>query len=255
MCKEKTQRCPYCLGTNLRPKGWSRKKKRRQKCQDCKKHFIQGGKSWFVSNSQIELIKDLLAERLALRAICRVVKISLSWLLHYIKKLYKEQPDDLNYRLTQKAQIQLQLIDSELDEMWSFVGKKKNKKWIWIALCRTTRQVIAFHIGARDRKSAEELWKKLPVLIQQKGYFYSDNWDAYKGVFPKNRHQFSTQKKDTNHLERLNCTIRQRVSRLVRKTLSFSKLLDNHIGAIKYFFCRYNLEQQQRWDNYSGAHL
>jgi hypothetical protein len=30
----------------------------------------------------------------------------------------------------------------------------------------------------------------------------------------------------------LNNTLRQRVSRLVRKTLSFSKSLDNHIGAI-----------------------
>jgi len=36
-------------------------------------------------------------------------------------------------------------------------------------------------------------------------------------------------------LERFNCTLRQRVSRLVRKTLSFSKKLENHIGAIWYF--------------------
>ena len=32
----------------------------------------------------------------------------------------------------------------------------------------------------------------------------------------------------------------QRVSRLVRKTLSFSKKLTHHIGAIKYFICHYN---------------
>jgi insertion element IS1 protein InsB len=35
--------------------------------------------------------------------------------------------------------------------------------------------------------------------------------------------------------------LRQRVSRLVRETLSFSKKLANHIGAIKYFICHYNL--------------
>ena len=34
---------------------------------------------------------------------------------------------------------------------------------------------------------------------------------------------------------RFDTTSRQRCSRLVRKTLSFSKSLDNHIGAIKYF--------------------
>ncbi|MFN0107492.1 MAG: IS1 family transposase [Blastocatellia bacterium] len=32
----------------------------------------------------------------------------------------------------------------ELDELWSFVFKKSRKRWIWIALCRRTRQVVAF---------------------------------------------------------------------------------------------------------------
>ncbi|MDF5738566.1 IS1 family transposase, partial [Nostoc sp. S13] len=44
----------------------------------------------------------------------------------------------------------------------------------------------------------------------------------------------------TNHIERFNNTMRQRISRLVRKTLSFSKKLDNHIGAIWYFIHHYN---------------
>jgi insertion element IS1 protein InsB len=46
----------------------------------------------------------------------------------------------------------------------------------------------------------------------------------------------------TNAVERFNCTLRQRVSRLVRDALSFSKKLTNHIGAIKYFICHYNQE-------------
>ena len=45
----------------------------------------------------------------------------------------------------------------------------------------------------------------------------------------------------TNHLERFNNTLRQRVSRLVRATLAFSKKVENHIGAIRYFICHYNL--------------
>jgi IS1 family transposase len=45
----------------------------------------------------------------------------------------------------------------------------------------------------------------------------------------------------TNHIERFNNTLRQPVSRLVRETLSFSKKLAHHIGAIKYFLCHYNL--------------
>ncbi len=45
----------------------------------------------------------------------------------------------------------------------------------------------------------------------------------------------------TNHIERFNNTLRQHVSRLVRETLSFSKKLANHIGAIRYFICHDNL--------------
>ena len=254
---KKQHRCPYCLGTNLRPKGWIKKsKKRRHKCQSCKRHITSEGKSWFVSDSEIKMIDNLLLERLSLRGICRVMGISLTWLLAYIKKLYAKQPEHLNYKIPKEATINLQLINSELDEMWSFVYKKTNKKWIWIAQCRETRQVIAFYVGGRSRKDARKLWEALPKKIKEKGRFYSDDWEAYKGVFPSERHIYSKQKKDTNHLERLNNTIRQRVSRLVRKTLSFSKVLENHVGALKYFFCHYNLEQQKRGDGfYKSAHL
>jgi IS1 transposase len=44
-----------------------------------------------------------------------------------------------------------------------------------------------------------------------------------------------------NHIERFNNTLRQRVSRLVRETLAFSKKVAHHIGAIRYFICHYNL--------------
>ena len=53
---------------------------------------------------------------------------------------------------------------------------------------------------------------------------------------------FITKKaRKTNHIERFNNTLRQRVSRLVRSALSFSKKLANHFGAIRYFICNYNL--------------
>jgi insertion element IS1 protein InsB len=61
-------------------------------------------------------------------------------------------------------------------------------------------------------------------------------------VLPAERHKAITKKaRKTNHIERFNNTLRQRVSRLVRETPSFSKKLDNHIGAIKFFICHYNL--------------
>jgi IS1 family transposase len=51
----------------------------------------------------------------------------------------------------------------------------------------------------------------------------------------------SKKARKTNHIERFYNTLRQRVSRLVRSALLFSKNLDNRIGAIQYFICHYNL--------------
>jgi insertion element IS1 protein InsB len=78
---------------------------------------------------------------------------------------------------------------------------------------------------------------------REQATFYTDDWEAYRQVIPAQRHEVCDKGSGhTNAVERFNCTLRQRVSRLVRKTLSFSKKLKNHIGAIKYFICHYNQE-------------
>ncbi|MEN9849288.1 MAG: hypothetical protein RL368_2028 [Pseudomonadota bacterium] len=64
---------------------------------------------------------------------------------------------------------------------------------------------------------------------------YTNFWEAYKKVLPSKRHKaVGKETGRTNHIERFNYTLRQRVSCLVRKTLSFSKKLESHIGAIIY---------------------
>lgn len=106
----------------------------------------------------------------------------------------------------------------------------------------TTRQVIAFHVGDRSGQSAEALWEKIPAVYQEHALFYTDHYAVYTGLIPSAQHRAISQlARKTNHVERFNCTLRQRVSRLVRATLSFSKKLSNHIGAIHYFICDYNL--------------
>ena len=62
---------------------------------------------------------------------------------------------------------------------------------------------------------------------------YTDFWTAYERVLPSKRHKaVSKESGIMNLLERFNCTLRQRVSRLVRKRLYFSKKLENQVGAI-----------------------
>ena len=90
----------------------------------------------------------------------------------------------------------------ELDELWSFVGRKKNKVWIWIALCRRTRQVVAWHFGPRDEMSCRSMWDKIPPDYKAL-MCYSDFWDSYAKVIPAHQHHASGKDEgQTNHLPR-----------------------------------------------------
>jgi insertion element IS1 protein InsB len=133
-------------------------------------------------------------------------------------------------------------LEAEADALWSCGGKQANTPWLWLALDAKTRQVIAFHVGHRSRETAKELWAKMPLVYREQARFHTDQDEAYQGVIPPVQHQAMTKKaRKTHHVERLNNTLRPRVSRLVRATLSFSKKLANHIGAITYFICHDNL--------------
>ena len=38
--------------------------------------------------------------------------------------------------------------------MWSFVGNKGNKQWIWLAMDVGTREIVGLYVGSRDREGA-----------------------------------------------------------------------------------------------------
>jgi insertion element IS1 protein InsB len=125
--------------------------------------------------------------------------------------------------------------------MWSFVVSKQNKQWIWLALDADTREIVGVYIGDRSRNSAKKLWNSIPAVYRQCAVCYTDFWEAYKEVLPSKRHKsVGKETGKTSYIERFNNTLRQRVGRLVRKTLSFSKKLENHLGAVWYFVHHYN---------------
>jgi len=130
----------------------------------------------------------------------------------------------------------------ELDELWSFVRKKAKKVWIWRALCRKTRQIVGYALGDRDEAPCRKRWPSIPAKYRRGGC-YTDVWDAYQAVIPVTKHRPSGKETgQTAHSERFNTTVRQRLARFVRKTLSFSKSKMMHEICLKLFIWRYNLE-------------
>lgn len=134
----------------------------------------------------------------------------------------------------------------ELDELWSFVYNKKNQCWVWIALCAVTKQVVAFVTGDRSQDSCRRLWRAVPWRYKR-AVCYSDFWEAYSNVIPSDQHEAVGKEGGlTNHVERWNNTLRQRVGRFVRKSLSFSKCWVMHEACLALFVHRYNRERAQK---------
>ena len=235
--------CPGCGSTQFEKNGHIHNGKQNHQCKACGRQFVANAEDRIIADEQRTLVEHLLRERISLRGICRAVGVSLTWLLHFMVECFADCPDHLYVqRPAGPTEVVIRQLEAEADEMWSFVKKKANKQWLWIAMDATTRQILAFHVGDRSRDSARALWANIPVVYREQATFHTDQYDAYQGVIPAERHKAITKKaRKTNHIERFNNTLRQRLSRLVRETRSFSKKLAHHIGAIKYCICHYNL--------------
>jgi len=96
------------------------------------------------------------------------------------------------------------------------------------------------HRGKRGEETCRELWGRIPEGYRE-GSFYSDFWESYQKVFPEDRHRpVGKESGQTGRVERWNCTLRQRLGRFVRKTLSFSKSEEMHEICLVLFLHYYN---------------
>lgn len=228
--------CPRCQSTQILKNGSTHHKKQKFLCKVCHYQFIENPTKKYIQSSDLERVKALLLERISLAGISRSLQVSSTWLQRFVNRFLSQVPCYFKDDETSGEGIIL-----ECDELWSFVANKENQVWCWIALDRKTRRIVGLYMGDRSRDSAKKLWDSLPTSYRACQLCYTDFWEAYVQVIPEDVHQPSSkQSGQTSHIERLNNTLRQRCSRLVRKTLSFSKDRLNHENAIWYFAHHYN---------------
>jgi insertion element IS1 protein InsB len=237
--------CPACGSNRYKKNGHTRHGTQNHQWKACERQFGTSADHPVISHERRTLIANLLRERIWLRGICRAMGVSLTWLLHCMGECFASCPEHLHVQLpAHPTKVIRHTLAAEADELWSLVQKKDNKQWIWLAMDAKSRQLIAFHVGDRSRESVKALWANIPEAYQHHATFHTDHYDVYTGVMPAARHKALSKKaRQTKHIERFNNTLRQRMSRLVRESLSYSKTLANHIGAIRFFLCHYNLEK------------
>ncbi len=125
--------------------------------------------------------------------------------------------------------------EAEVDEMWSFVGKKKNPRWLWHAIDHYTGAVLAYAFGRRE----DEVFLALKSLLTPFGItrFHTDGWGAYKRHLAPEMH--NPGKRNTQKIERKHLNLRTRIKRLARKTICFSKSQELHDIVVGLFINRY----------------
>ena len=227
------KKCRHCGSKDIVKNGHTPEGVQRYKCKDCcrcskEKHTPR------YTDEEREKILRCCHGKSSMRGIRRTFGVSWQTLRKWLKKKAAEAPSLAGTLLPAKPSNVL-----ELDGLWSFVGKKKNKCRVWLALCRETRQVVGYAFGDRGFLTCNALFESIPEPYR-KCRTFSDFWDTYDAVFPNNV-SVPKESGETAHIERLDNTLRQRVGRLVRKTLSFSKDLETHIRTIVDFIKSYNL--------------
>jgi IS1 family transposase len=117
----------------------------------------------------------------------------------------------------------------EVDELWTYVGNKKNKFWLIYAYHRTTGEIVAYILGKRNLKTALKLRDKLVSMGIAFDTVCTDAWDSFISVFKQDNHIIG--KADTKGVEGNNCRLQHRIRRAFRKTCCFSKIVFNHSKA------------------------
>ena len=126
-------------------------------------------------------------------------------------------------------------LNSELDEMWSYVQRKSNPRWLRHAIDHHTGKVLAYVFGRRK----DTVFLKLKTLLEPFGItgYYTDGWGAYERHLDADQHRVG--KDRTQKIESKHISLRTRIKRLVRRTICFSKIDRMHDLVIGLFINRY----------------
>jgi insertion element IS1 protein InsB len=179
--------CPSCSSAAFVKNGFNRHGDQNHRCIECRRQFVLDPQNKIISDETKDMVRKLLLEKLSLQGICRVTNVSQKWLLDFIKQEYASIPRNLNVQVPPNS-LGLILERLEADELWSFVGKKKNRVWIWLAMDALTRQVVAIHAGGRSEEDARAFWAEVPEPYRSGCDVYTDEWEAYRRAIPPEVH-------------------------------------------------------------------
>ncbi len=202
--------CPACSSLNIKKNGINKRTKQRYRCNGCGRQFILKYAYRAYLKHIRELVVPMCLNGSGIRDTARVLRISATTVMKLIRQQAANLPPE---------KLPDRVADVEIDEMWSFVEKKKNQCWLWLAYSPKHRQMLAYSLGKRTDESLRNLLGKLSSVHITR--YYTDNWESYQNLIPEVRHWIG--KAGTQRIERQNLNFRTHLKRLQRRTICFSK--------------------------------
>lgn len=193
-------------------------------------------------------------------------------------------------RLIAERVRSLAVTDVQCDEIWGYVGMKERTRnrrelepdgigdaYCYVGLERTSKLVLAWHLGRRNFEDAYLFADKLCDATRGRFQITTDGFAAYRNAIPAAmagevdfaqlvKHYTNEREREqryspgevtgvekvpccgnpnpdricTSHVERQNLTMRMGIRRLTRLTNAFSKKWTNHRMALALHFAYYN---------------
>jgi insertion element IS1 protein InsB len=236
-------RCPHCQSDQIVKHSKTARGTQRHLCQNilcAKGSFLLDYCNRGCVPEVKHLIIDMSLNASGVRDTARSLQISTNTVLHELRKkaavLESVNTGLLRTLHSTETTVNIERAgEAEMDEMWSFVGKKGHQRWLWHAIDHHTGAVLAYVFGRRK----DEVFLRLKALLEPFGLtrYFTDHWGAYTRHLESDVH--SPGKRNTQNIERTHLTLRTRIKRLVRKTICFSKSTRMHDIVIGLFVNRY----------------
>src|ERR1700743_1171730 len=214
--------CQYCNRT-CQKAGRQRNGAQKLYCNICQKSQQQAYQYRACQGSINDTITSLVCESVCIRGIARVLRIANNTVLSRIKAIAD--------KISKPAFLRDQST-FEVDELWTYIGRKDNEYWLAYGLDRTTRQVIDFVVGKRTKATLKMLIDNLLKLTPNR--IRTDRLTHYQRLIPKPLHRFGAY--GINHIEPKNLSIRTHLKRLSRRTICFSRSITILESCLKIYF-------------------
>lgn len=235
----------------------------KMKCDDCL-HVWRAQTGKLRGHNRMKLgtkrqILSLLVEGCGTRAISRLTGVS----VNSVGKLLLDVGSAcLDYQDKRLVGLQSRII--QCDELWTYVGRKARRCWVWVALDQHAKLITTWWIGDRSLATGNDFMSDLAGRVPESVKVVTDGFNVYSESilqafsWETHRPRFRGESTEgtpasTNHVEAHNGTMRASISRLGRSTKGFSKKPEYLAAHLSIYVMYYNFVRQHRSTRVSPA--